>query len=230
MRRKKAMTMLLSLSFLGAFALAGCGQGAQGVEQPGTGASKAEAVKSEGYNNEPVTLTFYSHNAGVLTDADLEELVTKPVKAKYPNITPKLVTGTKLDALIASGDVPDVILTSNYYLLDLLQLGLGSDLNDFIKQEKMDFSKFEPETINVMKGFGDKGEFFGIPYAMNYGMLLYNKDIFDKFGVPYPKDGMNWSQVLELARKVTRMDQGTQYIGLDLQSPTLLTLLTALGW
>ncbi|CAG7632327.1 ABC transporter substrate-binding protein [Paenibacillus allorhizosphaerae] len=144
-------------------------------------------------------------------------------------MTTKLVTGTTLDKLIAAGEVPDVILTSNYYLYDLLQLGLGSDLNDFVKQEKIDLGKFEPETINVMKSFGTKGELYGIPYAMNYGLMLYNKDIFNKFAVSFPKDGMTWNQVIELARKVTRLDQGTQYIGIDLQNPSILVRAYGLG-
>ncbi|WP_248924866.1 ABC transporter substrate-binding protein [Paenibacillus hamazuiensis] len=224
MNLKKANPVCVCMSIVGAVALAGCGDVAPAGDKP------AQA-NPDAYNNEPVTLTFYSHNAGVLADADLDALITRPIQAKFPNITPKLVSGPniKLDTLIAAGEVPDVILTSNYYLLDLLQLGLGSDLNDFIKRENIDFTKFEPETIRVMKSFGEKGEFYGIPYAMNYGVLLYNKDIFDKFAVPYPKDGMTWSQVIELARKVTKQDQGVQYIGLDLQNPTLLTRPYGLG-
>jgi len=225
MKKKKAIPMLLGLSMLGAIALSGC---AGGAKEGASGGDKPDAPNPNAYNNEPVTLTFYSHNAGVLAGPDLEALITKPIQAKYPNITPQLVTG-KLDALIAAGEVPDVILTSNYYLLDLLQLGLGSDLNEFIKQEKIDMSKFEPETVNTMKTFSDKGEMFGIPYAMNYGVMLYNKDIFDKFAVAPPKDNMTWNQVLDLARKVTRMDGGTQYVGLDLQNPSILIRPYGLG-
>ncbi|UUZ85295.1 extracellular solute-binding protein [Paenibacillus sp. P26] len=177
---KKAVTISVGFSLFGTIALAGCSSGGGG-QTP---------VKDDGYNNEPVTLKFFSHNAGVLADEDLEALVGKPVKAKYPNITVELVKDTTLDKLIAGGEVPDVILTSNYYLHDLLEKGLGSDLNDFIKQQNIDFSQFEPEVVNVLKKFGKNGEMYGIPYAMNYGLILYNKDIFDKFAVPYPKDGM----------------------------------------
>jgi len=223
MKRKKALPLLLSMSILGALALAGCGKEAATGTGTGTAGEKAGAVNPDAYNNEPVTLTFYSHNASVLNNAELDALVTNAIKTKYPNITPQLVTGSKLDQLIAAGEVPDVILTSNYYFHDLTQLGLASDLNNFIKQEKIDFSKFEPESINVMKSFSDKGEFLGIPYALSQGMMLYNKDIFDKFGVPYPKDGMTWTETIELARKVTRMDGGTQYIGLDMGQPTTLS-------
>jgi multiple sugar transport system substrate-binding protein len=214
MNKKKALSICMSMSLLTVFLVAGCSKGADGNQT---------ISKEDGYNNEPVTLTFYSHNAGVLADEDLEALVAKPIQAKYPNITVQLVKGTTLDKLIASGEIPDVILTSNYYLHDLLQQGLGTDLNDLVKQQKIDLSQFEPEAINVLKKFGKNGEIYGIPYAMNYGLMLYNKDIFDKFAVPYPKDNMSWNEALELARKVTRMDQGTQYIGLDLGDPQTLS-------
>ncbi|CAG7644883.1 ABC transporter substrate-binding protein [Paenibacillus allorhizosphaerae] len=223
MNKKKAIPLLLGMSLLGTLALNGCGKEAA---EPG---KAGEAVNPDRYNNEPVTLTFFSNGAGVLNGADLDALVTKPVQAKYPNIATQLVTGTSLDKLIAAGEVPDVILTSNYFLYDMVELGLVSDLNEMIKQEKIDLGKFEPETINVTKSYGDKGQFYGMPYAMNYGLLLYNKDIFDKFAVPYPKDGMTWNQMIELAGKVTRMDQGTQYIGLDLQNPSILTRPYGLG-
>lgn len=222
MKKMKAVPALLGISLFMGVTLIGCGN-EDSVSTP--------TASPDTYNNEPALLTIYSHNAGVINEAELDALVTKPVQAKYPNITTKLVSGSGVtfDKLIATGEIPDIILTSNYYLLDLLQLDLGSDLTDFVKQDNVDFNKFEPETINVIKSFGTKGEIYGIPYAMNYGVLLYNKDIFDKFSVPYPTDGMTWSQVMELARKVTRIDQGTQYIGIDLQNPTLLTRAYGLG-
>lgn len=220
------MGIIRSVSFIAATAiaggvlLAGCSSTASG-DKPSADPSKP--VVDELTINEPVTLRFYSHNAGILSDADLEELVGKPVRAKYPNITVELIKGTNLDKMLAAGDVPDIIATSNYYLHDVLQMGLGSDLNEFVKSQRIDMSRFEPEAVNVLKSFGKKGELYGIPYAMNYGVLAYNKDIFDKYGVPYPKDGMTWNQIIELARQVTRVDQGNQYIGLDMGDPQTLT-------
>lgn len=50
---------------------------------------------------------------------------------------------------------------------------------------------------------------------MNIPALFYNKDIFDKFGVAYPKNGMIYEETLDLdlARRVTRSDGGVQYLG-----------------
>lgn len=197
--------------------VAGCGS-----ENGSSGDKAGTESATTGYNNEPVTVKIYSHNAGINTDQDLEDLFIKPVKAKYPNITIEQIKGVKLDQAIASGDIPDIIATSNYYLYDLLELGLGSDLSEVVKKMKIDLNKIEPAALTEMKSFGKNGELFGVPYSMNYGVLLVNKDIFDKFGVTYPKDEMTWNQVIDLAKKVTRTDGDAQYIGLDPGSAQLL--------
>ncbi|MCZ8510974.1 extracellular solute-binding protein [Paenibacillus filicis] len=44
-------------------------------------------------------------------------------------------------------------------------------------------------------------------------MLYYNKDIFDKFGVPYPKDGSTWDDIFNKAKQLSRVDNGQSYIG-----------------
>lgn len=54
---------------------------------------------------------------------------------------------------------------------------------------------------------------YGIPVLVPPSTIYYNKDIFDKFGVPYPKDGMTWDDLYELSKSLTRMDGGTQYYG-----------------
>ena len=201
----KRIGMLISAILLGV-ALSGCG---------GKEAKQAEDVAPETFTNEPVTVTLYSHYAAINTDKDLDDLFGRSVRAKYPNITIELVKGVKLQDLIAAGEVPDLIATTHYYMGTILPLGIGSDLNDFVKKYKIDLNRFVPEAIQAVKMYGKNGELYGIPYTLNYGLLIYNKDIFNKFAAPYPTDGMTWNELIELARKLTRVDNGTQYIGLD---------------
>lgn len=188
----------------------------------GTEGNLQQGIDESAYNNEPVTLTFYNHNAGILSQADLDALLA-PVKAKYPNITAQFVADTTLDKMITAEQLPDVILTSNYYLHDLLQQNIGIDLSGMIKQHNVDLGKLEPEAVNLLKKFGSGGEIYGIPYAMNYGVMVYNKDLFDRFAVPYPKDNMTWDEVIELARQVTKSEQGMQYVGLSIGDPQVMS-------
>lgn len=199
----------VGLPVLLALALSGCGKSG---EQPAGGNLEGEKLVTE-----PVTLTLYSHYAAINNDNDMEALFGT-VRKKYPNITIELKKG-KLDEMIAAGDTPDLIATTHYYMNDILQLGLATDLNEFVKTRKIELSRFEPKAIEAVKSYGKNGELYGIPYTLNYGVLIYNKDIFDKFAAPYPKDEMTWNQIIDLAKKVTRVEGDTTYIGIDPGSP-----------
>jgi multiple sugar transport system substrate-binding protein len=49
--------------------------------------------------------------------------------------------------------------------------------------------------------------------------LAYNKDIFDRFAVPYPKDDMTWDEVIELSKRFNRNEGGVEYHGLTMINP-----------
>jgi multiple sugar transport system substrate-binding protein len=218
---KKNAWALLAIPLAFAMLLAGCGGTPTSGETASADTDQAKGQAKDEYNGPPVTLTVWNQAAGIANDDDLETFLGKPTRSKYPNISFKLVTG-KLEDMIASGEIPDLITTSNYYLYNLRELGIPAELSGMIKQEKIDFSKFDPAIVDAMKQFGEKGEIYGMPFAMNYGVTVYNKDIFDKFGVPYPKDNMTWDDMIELSRKVTRKEGDTQYIGLDPGAPSVL--------
>ncbi|CAG7635362.1 ABC transporter substrate-binding protein [Paenibacillus allorhizosphaerae] len=209
MKSKKRLSVTLVSALAVAMAVSGCGK-TEPPKAADTGTSKPEDLVI----TEPVTVRLYSHNAAINTPADVEALFGT-VKKKHPNITIELIKGTTLNQMIAAGEVPDLIATTHFYMGGLLPLEVGSDMNDFVKKYGVDLNRFEPQAINALKTYGKKGELYGIPYTLNYGVLVYNKDIFDRFGVPYPKDGMTWEQTIDLAQKVTRLDNGNQYIGLD---------------
>ncbi|MEF3305859.1 ABC transporter substrate-binding protein [Paenibacillus sp. GYB003] len=179
------------------------------------GSNGQEARAGEPIVKEPVTLKLYSHYAAINNDQDVQS-VFGTVLAKHPNITIELVKGVNIADLIAAKEIPDLIAVPNGSMYDMLNLGLASDLNDdFVKKYGVDFNRFEPEAVKALRSYGKKGEVYGIPYTLNYGALIYNKDIFDTFAVPYPKDGMTWEEITDLAAKVTRVDSGTSFIGLD---------------
>ncbi|WP_171652674.1 ABC transporter substrate-binding protein [Paenibacillus foliorum] len=207
---RKTLNLFLSTVTLLGVALTGCSQ------------SGAPAASVEKVSSEPVTLKIFNHNAGIM-QKDVDDLFSGPVQKKYPNIKFELVTGKSLEQLIAAGEIPDLIPTSNFYLNGLVDLGLTTDMNDFVKKERIDLNRFEPEAIKAIKQFGKNGELVGMPYTMNYGVMVYNKDIFDKFGIPYPTDGMTWNQVIELSKKLTKKQDGIQYIGLDPGDANALT-------
>ncbi|WP_079909321.1 ABC transporter substrate-binding protein [Paenibacillus sp. 32352] len=211
-RKRVSAAILILLSALAA--ATGCSSKPAQSPQTGDPAKPGSAAPEELTITEPVTLKLYSHYAAINTPNDVDALFGT-VKKKHPNINIELIKGTKLSDMIAAGEVPDLIATTHFYMNDLLPLGVASDMNDFVKKYRVDLSKFEPQAINAIKSYGKNGELYGIPYTLNYGVLIYNKDIFDRFGVPYPTDGMTWDQIIELSKRLTREENGVQYLGFD---------------
>jgi multiple sugar transport system substrate-binding protein len=124
--------------------------------------------------------------------------------SKGNSINELLTVGTPIDIVgrAGGGFVDDVILTK-----------LEVDMTNFIKEYKINLADFEPRLINYIKSISNGG-MYGIPggYAINH-VLFMNKSIFDQFGVPYLKDGMMWSEVMDVAAKLTRNEGGKQIYG-----------------
>jgi multiple sugar transport system substrate-binding protein len=185
------------------------------AQQGGTQQSAAQPSAPQ-VSNEPVELLLYSNPA--IEDDYMEDVFIKPLKAKHPNITLKYVQrsgGPTVAEQVATGKIPDLMIGSITNLFEFKDLGMFTDITPLIKKFNFDVNRVDPALMSMMKQYSDKGEIYGIPYKSNYNALFYNKDLFDKFGVPYPKDDMMWDDVVDLAKKVTRNADGIQYLGLD---------------
>ena len=87
--------------------------------------------------------------------------------------------------------------------------GILWDVTDQAK--KMGFGpKTLPEPVRplvMMRVMNDKGEFEDRQYlypANVYNIyIVYNKNIFDKYGVPYPPQDITWQEYIEIGRKLT---------------------------
>jgi ABC-type glycerol-3-phosphate transport system substrate-binding protein len=203
----KTRTALLAISMM--IMAAGCGSGNEGTPT---------AVEQK-VNTQPVTLKFAVH---LPINDEFTRLYIEPVTKKYPHITLELVSANTFkiyDQIIASGELPDLYLSFNGNMPGLKERGLTMDMKPLFQQHKVDLSRFGQNYLDdIQYAATEKGELYGLPIETGFHALYYNKDIFDKFGVPYPKDGMTMEDALELAKKLTRLDNGIQYRGWDLGS------------
>ncbi|WP_239629843.1 extracellular solute-binding protein [Paenibacillus sp. H1-7] len=185
--------------------LAGCG-----------GAKQETAGNSAASSKEPVELVFYQTGNADWKEEDFMNNYGSYIKQKFPNITPKFVpvpSNKSMDTLITGGQQFDVLIFSiGHTHLNLLRNEFQYDMTELIKKKNVDLNRFEPFTIEQQKEIAGGG-IYGLPLSNTSPVIMYNKDIFDKFGVPYPKDGMTWDEIYDLAKQVTRSDNGTQYYG-----------------
>jgi multiple sugar transport system substrate-binding protein len=203
-RGKKAITAAAALCVTVSL-LAGCG-GGKAVEKP-----------SAAPTNEPVTLTFFTPVGGATPEKFMSEY-GDAIQKKFPHVTTKFVnvdTAKKilLPELIAAGEQIDVIYASVGMIHEnVLKSGLAYDMTELTKLANLDLTKFEPSTIDLIRQISG-GALYGIPTSTSYATIVYNKDLFDKFGEVYPANGMTWDELLQKARKMTRNDGGVQYRG-----------------
>jgi multiple sugar transport system substrate-binding protein len=205
----------------GILLLAACGSGNHSAGSEPDAAM--QPVKESATNpvadkkQDPVTITI-AMRTGYLTEEEFKRFVSDPVKKKYPYITAEQVIMDGQHLLpdrVAAGDTPDMSLLTNVDLGQLVYLKLDYPLDDMMKANKISASDFKQETIDAVKLSSGTDKLIGLPLKMQFSALYYNKDIFDKFGTAYPKDGMTWEDAREVAKKVTRVDSGVQYRGLE---------------
>lgn len=202
--------------------LAGCGGG---EEAPKVNSPKEvdPAIEAQKVIDTPVELIVTYPNAG-------EELFNKrmgdPIRKKFPKFTIKYIPTTSKDFADVQATLPnlDLIFASASTMpLYLLDYKLESDISDLIKKYKYDISRLVPSTLDVQRRLGN-GALYGLPWALGTNIFLYNKDLFNKFGVPYPKDGMTWDELYSLAGRMTRTDGGVAYQGLTMIFTQIMTM------
>lgn len=182
----------------------GSGAGGGRGSEPEAGKTAAESEKLK----EPVTINFfYNGYSGSLMD----EWKAK-IKEKY-NIILNPYMNETIENLIASGVKLDLIAYSAGGLFKALDLQLTSDLTDLIKKNNFDMNRLAPGVLESVRLYSDKNEIPVMPYELNNNVVIYNKSIFEKFGVPYPQDGMTWEQMYDVIKKVSRVEGGVQYRG-----------------
>jgi ABC-type glycerol-3-phosphate transport system substrate-binding protein len=163
---------------------------------------------------EPVELNFY-HNGGITAD-QFESQYGSYNKQKLPNVTAKFILKDKavpLSDMVANGTKIDIFIDSIGQIGlkgSLIDLGLNLDISDLVKKHNVDLNRFDSTTIDAVKVMGG---LYGLPISNSTMVIMYNKDIFDKFAVAYPKDGMTWDELTDLSKKLTRNDESTQYVG-----------------
>jgi multiple sugar transport system substrate-binding protein len=204
-------------------ALAACGG-----DPGGNAVDKAADVQEA--KNEPVELTFFNINSQGITQEQFMEEYGNMISKRFPNFSLKNITNPKgntadnLNQLVTAGQTFDILISSiDLTAKFLIPMGLQNDIGDLIKQTKYDLNKLEPSAVESQKLMAN-GSIYGLPVYNSTAVLYYNKDLFDKFGVAYPKNGMTWDDLYDLARKMTRTEGGVQYKGLTIDMIHTLTV------
>lgn len=216
----RRVTLLSVVMVLVIMVIAACGANTKVTQQPVTQAGEDTNNDSQiAETREPVTLTFWNYG-NTITDTEFDKLIVQPTKEKYPHITLERIRtddDVTPEQLLAAGNLPDIIYTStgsNYYRF--LDIGIVQPLDELIAKHNVDFTTVKPAIVESIQSYTDDQSIIAVPLSFNLFITYYNKEIFDKFNVPYPSDEpQTWQQWLEIGRQLTRVDNGVQYLGID---------------
>ena len=112
--------------------------------------------------------------------------------------------GTKLLTQIAANDAPDVFQVGDGDVRMFVDRGGAADLTSYVQGKNklpgVDTSVYYPALFQTGVVDG-KSSFLTKDYSPL--AIYYNKDLFDKAGVAYPKDGWTWQDFQNTAVKLT---------------------------
>ncbi len=206
MKRKMA-TRLLALFIVAVVCFTGCGPGAGTGGSDGTKGADSKndrGTKSAGGSEEPVVLKLYNQT----DDQAIMEAMIERYRQIEPNVTiePTYIPAgeypDKILVYLSGGQDMDIIYIntiSEYY--SYAQKGVLSDLTTGIQENSYDTSVLPP----IFQDMKFEEKYYGLPYKRTSWLLFYNKDIFDREGIPYPEQ-MTWDEFRTLAKKLTRGD------------------------
>ncbi|MDF2714219.1 MAG: extracellular solute-binding protein family 1 [Paenibacillus sp.] len=216
MFKKRMMLLLACMVMAGSLAACSNSGGDGKAAEPGDKGAPAKDITKDA-----AEVVFYSSNGDPAESFDYR--FGNALRKKFPNWTIKYIVrtgaGTQLNDLIANGTKFDIFFQSiGNYESQAFPAGIQYDMTDMIKTHKIDLNRLDPTVVEAVKQ-ASGGKFYGIPVFTSNLVLYYNKALFDKFGVAYPKDGMAWNEMIDISKKLTRTDGGMQYFGFT-HSPT----------
>lgn len=134
-------------------------------------------------------------------------------KMKFPNTDIEIVSSSKLydrsnknqnfnEALskFLEEEQPDVLLLEPESIRKLAVSGKLAELQPLINRDKYDLTTYSQGILESIKEIGD-GKLFALSPKFNINAIMYNADLFKKYVIEPPHDGMTWQEVFDTARR-----------------------------
>lgn len=108
----------------------------------------------------------------------------------------------KLHMMFASDTAPDVIFMNNITMPVYADSGVLENISPYLSNSKrIKESDFYPQVIKAMSW---KNNLYGVPRDISNLLIYYNKNMFDKYKIPYPKQDWTFDDFLNTAKSLTK--------------------------
>ncbi len=117
---------------------------------------------------------------------------------------------TRITTGLAARNLPDVFWGHLAYFSGLITRGGIMDLTPYIERDGIDLSIYYE---SLVKNWQYEGRQYGIPKDWDTITIFYNKDAFDRAGVPYPSEDWTWNpqdggEFLQICQRLTIDEAG----------------------
>ena len=216
----KKRLIALTLTGLMAVSLAACGGGSGSSTAPAATAGGSEstaggsaAAPSSGYTVSELKVNIWDNNQ----KAGLQQIADEWTAESGVKVSIEVVDWdnywTLLEAGASGGQMPDVFWmhsnTAQMYMENDLLLNLDSYIE---ADDTIDLSKYYEGVVKLYNR-ADNGSQYALPKDHDTIALLYNKALFDKYGVEYPTDDWTWEDLRDAAAKITEAGKADQVYG-----------------
>jgi multiple sugar transport system substrate-binding protein len=119
---------------------------------------------------------------------------------------------TLLEAGASGGEMPDVFWMHSNTAQMYMENDLLLNLDDYIaNDDAIDLSNYYEGVVDL---YNSDGVQYALPKDHDTIALLYNKALFDKYGVEYPTDDWTWEDLYEAAAAITEAGAGDNVYGM----------------
>ncbi|WP_283675099.1 ABC transporter substrate-binding protein [Butyricicoccus sp. Marseille-Q5471] len=138
---------------------------------------------------------------------------------KYPSVEVQVISYSdayydeRLESLLTSEEEVDVMFCRTMTTLgQLCDSGQALPLDGLMRQNGV-----QPSEYPYIEAFRQDGVQYAIPYRMDRYVLIYNCDLFDQAGLPYPDAQMTWEEYQQTALALQeRLDKPDTYAAMTL--------------
>jgi multiple sugar transport system substrate-binding protein len=169
-------------------------------------ASALEAIEgpalAHAASSGPVTINFGSW--AIIDEQITLNTILKVFEARYPNIQvqPQYTDFgsyfVHLNADLAAKSIPDVMFLT--YVPTYAAKGALVDIRAMTAKHHKDISSYSPSSLFL---FQWNGGLYGLPRDTDTKVIFYNKKLFQKAGVAFPKAGWSYDDLRATAMKLT---------------------------
>ena len=221
--KKKLVSILVAMSMATALTACGGGDSAGSASSEGSGESASESQESTssestdqeagsegGYTTKELKVNIWDNNQ----KEGLQKIADEWSEESGVSVSIEVVDWdnywTLLEAGASGGELPDVFWMHSNTAQMYMENDLLLDLNSYIEADSnIDLANYYEGVTNLYTR--SDGVHFALPKDHDTIALLYNKAIFDEYGVEYPTDDWTYEDMYEAAKTITEASGGDVY-------------------